>query len=343
MCVWESMLPAPKKSSDLNSEWLSVWSSAPESPQIAASLVARTLAQRRDAQSDQDDADVFDRRVGQQPLHVVLRRGEDHSPESRDDACDEQDQACGAERRQVGDLRRDAQDAVDARLDHHARHQGRDVRRGGGMRFGQPDVHREHAGLHAEARKEDHEQRQGGLRAEIFAQQGEVGRSADAVQPHEADEQQGESHVHHDHVGQRGAAHFAALGVEQDQQERCDGHQAPRKRGMKIRLRRSLRPAWRRTSSPARCSAARCGPGICVRGNARDIPASRAPRRRPRPRRSARTAPKEGPSSLRRFRRGRRRSPTTVRCVRRQALRRPLPTPRALPPRRLPASPTPWP
>ena len=97
------------------------------------------------------------------------------------------------------------------------------------MRFGQPDVHREHAGLHAEARKEDHEQRQGGLRAEIFAQQGEVGRSADAVQPHEADEQQGESHVHHDHVGQRGAAHFAALGVEQDQQERCDGHQLPEK------------------------------------------------------------------------------------------------------------------
>lgn len=62
-------------------------------------LVARTLAQRRDAQSDQDDADVFDRRVGQQPLHVVLRRGEDHAPESRDDACDEQDQACGTERR----------------------------------------------------------------------------------------------------------------------------------------------------------------------------------------------------------------------------------------------------
>ena len=61
-------------------------------------------------------------------------------------------------------------DQVDARLDHHARHQGGDVRRGGGMRFGQPDVHREHAGFHAEACEEDHEQRQGGLRAEIFAQ-----------------------------------------------------------------------------------------------------------------------------------------------------------------------------
>ena len=108
-------------------------------------------------------------------------------------------------------------------------------------------------------------------------------------------------------------------------------------------LRQATGGPVRRTSSPARCSAARCGPGICVRGSARDIPASRAPRRRPRPRRSARTAPKEGPSSLRRFRRGRRRSPTTVRYVRRQALRRLLPTPRAPPPRRLPASPTPWP
>jgi len=43
VCVWESMLPAPKKSSDLNSEWLSVWSSAPESPQIAASWLPELL------------------------------------------------------------------------------------------------------------------------------------------------------------------------------------------------------------------------------------------------------------------------------------------------------------
>ena len=38
-------------------------------------LVARGLAQRGDADADEDDADVLDRGVGQQAFHVVLRRG----------------------------------------------------------------------------------------------------------------------------------------------------------------------------------------------------------------------------------------------------------------------------
>ncbi len=142
-----------------------------------------------------------------------------------------------------------------------------------------------------------------------------------------ADEQQGESHVHHDHVGQRGAAHFAALGRRTGISRNDATVIAPRKRETKIRLRRSLRPAWRRTSSPARCSAARWWAGICVRGNARDIPRVEHRATGPRPRRSARTAPKEVHRASVASEEEGRRSPTTVRYVRRQALRRPLPSP----------------
>jgi len=43
-------------------------------------LVARGFAQRGDAESDEDDADVLDRGVGQQAFHVVLHGCEDHAP-----------------------------------------------------------------------------------------------------------------------------------------------------------------------------------------------------------------------------------------------------------------------
>ena len=45
-------------------------------------LVARGFAQRGDAESDEDDADVFDRGVGQQAFHVVLHGCEDHAPQA---------------------------------------------------------------------------------------------------------------------------------------------------------------------------------------------------------------------------------------------------------------------
>ena len=53
------------------------------------------------------------------------------------------------------------QQAVDARLDHHAAHHGRDVRRRGRMGLGQPDVHRHEAGLRAEADHGQQEERAG--------------------------------------------------------------------------------------------------------------------------------------------------------------------------------------
>ena len=192
-------------------------------------LVARGFAQRGDAESDEDDADVLDRGVGQQAFHVVLHGCEDHAPQARDDARREQDHSGGVQERLFAQRGRHAQDAVDARLDHHARHQGRDVRRGCGVRLRKPDVHREKSRLHAEARQEHQQQRQSRLRAEVVAQRAERGGAAGRVEPYEADDEQHEADVHHNQVGERRAPDFAPLGVEEDQQERRHGHQFPEK------------------------------------------------------------------------------------------------------------------
>ena len=55
----------------------------------------------------------------------------------------------------------DAQQPVEAHLDHHARHQGGHVRRGGRVRFGQPDVERNETRLGPEADQGEHEDQPG--------------------------------------------------------------------------------------------------------------------------------------------------------------------------------------
>ncbi len=117
--------------------------------------VAGRFAQQGDADADEDHADVLDRRIGQQALHVVLGGGQDHAPQPGGDACGQDDQSGRAERFGGAERRDDTQDAVDARLDHHARHQGRDVRRRRGVRLGEPHVHGKESGFHAEAGQED--------------------------------------------------------------------------------------------------------------------------------------------------------------------------------------------
>ena len=190
-------------------------------------IVARCLAERCESHPEQDDAHVLDRGVGQQTLHVVLRRGEQDAPYARGDAGAQEHDSGGADGLCAVQRADDAQDAVDARFDHHARHEGRDVRRSGRMRLRKPDVHREEAGLHAEAREEDGEERQGRSYGEVFAERRERGGTRHGVEADEAREEQHEADVRHDEVRERGAAHLAAPGVVEDQQERGDGHQLP--------------------------------------------------------------------------------------------------------------------
>jgi hypothetical protein len=101
------------------------------------------------ADSAEDDPDVLDGRIGEQPFHVGLRRREH-------DAVDRREQTEG-ERRQAPPPRRltqqvecHAQDAVERGLQHHAAHQRRHGRRRGRVCFRQPDVGRHQARLGAE-------------------------------------------------------------------------------------------------------------------------------------------------------------------------------------------------
>ena len=149
------------------------------------------------AQGDEYDADVLHARVCEQPLGVVLRGGLHGAPQSRHHAHGQQDDAGGVELPHLGDLARDAYDAVDARLDHHARHEGRDVRRSGGVSLGQPYVHGEYSGLHAESDEEYDEERERVPRGVAVWQRVEVGRAAHGVDAGEARHEEHEPDVHH--------------------------------------------------------------------------------------------------------------------------------------------------
>ena len=55
-----STAPAPKNSRLLKNEWLSTWNSAAVKASAAASLHAVGLERQRQAEADEDDADILD-------------------------------------------------------------------------------------------------------------------------------------------------------------------------------------------------------------------------------------------------------------------------------------------
>ena len=73
------MLPAPKKEQALEQRVVERVQQGARDAAQRDELVARGFAQRGDAESDEDDADVLDRGVGQQAFHVVLHGCEDHA------------------------------------------------------------------------------------------------------------------------------------------------------------------------------------------------------------------------------------------------------------------------
>ena len=151
-----STAPAPKNSRLLNSEWLRTWNSAAVSASAAAGRHAVGLEGERQAEADEDDADVLDRVIGEQALQIVLHQRVEHAEHGGDAAEHQHDHARPPGRRaeQVED---DADEAVDRDLGHHAAHQRRDVARRGRMGERQPDMQRHEAGLRAGA--EQHQRR----------------------------------------------------------------------------------------------------------------------------------------------------------------------------------------
>ena len=78
-----STAPAPKNSRLLNSEWLKTWNSAAVSASAAGASMPLRLEGERQAEADEDDADVLDRVIGEQPLEVVLHQRVEHAEHAR--------------------------------------------------------------------------------------------------------------------------------------------------------------------------------------------------------------------------------------------------------------------
>ena len=120
----------------------------------------------REPEAGEDDADVLDRGVREQPLHVGLGRGEHHTVQRAEEPEGQRHEApppLGMPKQIEGD----AQHAVDGRLQHHTAHERRDRRGGGRVRFRKPHVqgHEPRFGPEAEECEQEGDQRPGAARA----------------------------------------------------------------------------------------------------------------------------------------------------------------------------------
>ena len=148
--------PAARNRTDLNRAWLSVWNSAAVRASAARATAPWRGGQQRDPDADQDDPDVLDAVEREQALEVVLHQRVQHAQHGGDDA-DHEDEEAPPLGPRAQDLEPEPDDPVDPGLDHHPRHQRRDVGRRDRVGPRQPDVERDRAGLRAEADQDEDE------------------------------------------------------------------------------------------------------------------------------------------------------------------------------------------
>ena len=112
----------------------------------------------RGPEPQHDDPDVLDGVEGEQPLEVVLQERVEDAPQRRQHTQHRAAQARPGE--PARPLEEHADQAVEGHLDHHARHQGRDVAGRDGMGPRQPGVQGHQARLGSETDdRGDHDQR----------------------------------------------------------------------------------------------------------------------------------------------------------------------------------------
>ncbi len=119
------------KSAPVERPWLSIWMTAPFRPAAVEGIDA-----------DEDEAQVADARIGDEPLHVALAQGHYAAPQDAGDAQPHRDRREAP--RGFGEERDgEAEHPVAAGLEEEAREEDR--ARGGrlGMRVGQPGVEAE--------------------------------------------------------------------------------------------------------------------------------------------------------------------------------------------------------
>ena len=123
------------------------------------------LERERQAEPDEDDADILDRVIGEQPLEVVLHERVENAHHGGDAADREHNDAPppgGA----AGEVEYDADESVDRDLGHYAAHQRRNVARRCRMGERKPRMQRHDAGLRsgADQRENQHQRAERGRR-----------------------------------------------------------------------------------------------------------------------------------------------------------------------------------
>ena len=86
VCVAWMTEPALRNSSALKSAWFQTCSRPPPRPRTTQSGRSRRTADHGQAEAHDDDADVLDAVISQQPFQVVLADGEGDSQDARDHA-----------------------------------------------------------------------------------------------------------------------------------------------------------------------------------------------------------------------------------------------------------------
>ena len=171
-------------------------------------------------QPHQDDADILDAVIRQQPLEVVLHQRVEHA-QHRGDGPDGQDRDAPPVRRRAHEVEEHTRQAVNAGLDHHAGQQRGGVAGRDRMGHRQPDVQRHDARLDAKAEQEQQKRRVAPAGGHLLPQRAE---SVEPVIPgslptrrleqqQESEDQAAGADVRHDekeHPGVRASRSFRA-------------------------------------------------------------------------------------------------------------------------------------
>jgi hypothetical protein len=188
---------------------------------------AKAEEDQRQAQAHEEQAHVFDRRVGQQALHVGLHGRKHHAEQCRGQAHGQQQRAPPPQL-QLQQVKGHAQHAVDGGVEHDPAHQCRNGRRRGRVRFGQPHMQRQDAGLGAKAehrQQETHRSPEGRQRLRAHIGKGVVARIG---LQHAKTQQDGDgAHARHRDVQVARAAHFGDAVVGGDEEVGRQRHGFP--------------------------------------------------------------------------------------------------------------------
>ncbi len=185
------------------------------------------LERQREPEPDEDDADILDRVIGEQPLEIVLHQRVENA-HHRGDAAERKHENAPPPRRRAGEVEHDAHETVDRDLGHHAAHQRGDMARRRRMGERQPGVQRHDAGLRSGADQRQNQnqraRRRGRRRcAHLGKGIGAVGAGEQA----EAEQQRHRAEARHHQIDVAGAQIVGLAMMRHHQRPRGERHELP--------------------------------------------------------------------------------------------------------------------